>query len=109
MTITKTLALVVGESQPRVFDTVEYEGKLWLVPAWISSPIPGTAKPLRIICLDGLPMQPPYIGQGYPDHDRVLVPPLGKGTLEGETIQGPVVVEKPDMIRNLYYTRIQET
>lgn len=101
MAITRTLAIVVGELQPRVFDTIEHEGKLWLVPAWTRSPIPGTLRPLRIICLDGLPMQPPDTRKGPRDYDRVLTQPLDKDTLEGGTSQGLVVVEKPDMIRPL--------
>jgi len=108
MTITKTLAIVVGESQPRVFDTVEYEGKLWLVPSWIRSPIPGTSQPLRIMCLDGRPMQPADTRQGPREYDRVLAPPLDKDTLEGGIAQGLVVIERPDMIRNLYSTLIPE-
>lgn len=98
MTITKTLAIVAGEKDPRV--------KLWIVPDWIEGIIPGTVSPLRIICLTGLPTCSPYVGQGYPEHDRVLTIPLGKDTLEGGTIQGIAVLEKPDMIRLLYSTVI---
>jgi hypothetical protein len=106
VTITKTLAIVAGEASPRVFDTIEYEGKLWFLPYWIEGQIPGTVKPLRIICLGGLPTGEPYFGQGYPEHDRVLVMRLGKETLEGTITQGLVVVERPDVIRLLHSTLI---
>jgi hypothetical protein len=35
-------------------DTVEYEGRLWLVPDWIEYPGTGLMKPTRMIALDQL-------------------------------------------------------
>jgi len=32
-------------------DTIEYEGKLWIVPEWLAGPTKGTEMPARIICL----------------------------------------------------------
>jgi hypothetical protein len=98
MEITKTLAMVVGDEQAGVFDTIEYEGKLWLVPYWIDEPDSDTLSPLRLICLDGLPMQPPNTQKGPRDYSQVLTQSLDKDTLAGGTAQGIVVRERPEMI-----------
>jgi hypothetical protein len=108
MEITKILAVVVGDPQAGVFHTIEYEGKLWLVPYWIEGPAPDTLSPLRIICLDGLPMQPHDTQKGPRDYSQILTQPLDKDTLEGGTAQGLVVRERPEMIRVLRSTVIPE-
>jgi|SRR5271165_1074326 len=106
MSLTRTLIQVTDDGSILSVDTVEFEGKLWLVPEWLSGPRPNTEMPARIICLHGLPMQPvfaPYEGKA----DRHLLIPLSRDTLSGGTIQGLAVVERPDMIRSLKPTRIQ--
>ncbi len=38
-------------------DTIEYEGKIWLVPEWLDNAVGGWRIPARIILLDVLPHQ----------------------------------------------------
>jgi hypothetical protein len=98
--ISKTLIQV--EDQIAVCDTIEHAGQLWLVPEWLRGPIPGTEKPARLISLHGLPKQPP-IGEYAAMADRHLIIPLSRDTLSGGTAQGLVVVEAPDIIRNVVH------
>lgn len=79
-------------------DTVEYQGKLWLVPEWIEGPSPGTEQPARLIGLPtGLPLSKP--GPEY-KADYLLPIPLSKATLAGRAeAQGYTVIERPDLIR----------
>lgn len=65
MKIYKTAALIYtkyveGDEKPTVegytyFDTIEYEGKFWLVPDWIYNTNEGWKRPERIILLNSLP------------------------------------------------------
>ncbi len=81
-------------------DTIEYEGKLWLVPEWLAGPIQGTERPARIIGLHGLVTEkahPPY----DKDVDMILLIPLSKDTLAGGTAQGLVVIQAPNIVLSL--------
>jgi len=40
-----------------LMDTIQHEGRFWLVPQWLEAPSQGWRKPARIICLDLLPHQ----------------------------------------------------
>jgi hypothetical protein len=65
MKIYKTAALVYtkylpGDEKPTTegytyIDTIEHEGKFWLVPGWIYNTNEGWKRPERIILLDSLP------------------------------------------------------
>jgi hypothetical protein len=78
-------------------DTIEFEGKLWLVPEWLKGPAEGTETPARIICLYGLPTEKAHAP--YQDAaDQVLLIPLSKETLAGGTKQGLHVIERPWII-----------
>jgi hypothetical protein len=80
-------------------DTIEYEGRLWIVPEWLAGPTKGTEMPARIICLDNLQTAKP--GPRY-WADLVLSIPLSKDFLEGRAlIQGVAVIEKPDIFRRV--------
>ena len=62
-------------------DTIEFEGKFWLVPEWLEKAAIGEMQPLRIICLDLLPHQ--KIQRGTPA-DFVLNDPIPKCVFDGE-------------------------
>lgn len=79
-------------------DAIQWSGKLWLVPEWIAGPLPKTEKPARIISLHGLVLQKP--GPNY-QADYMLTIPLSKATLAGDTYQGLVVIEAPDIVRDV--------
>ncbi len=80
-------------------DTIEYEGKMWLVPHWLESPAQGWKTPTRIVCLDGLPHQKT---PGSPFGDFVLTYPIPKALLLSGQVPKQskfviVVVESPDI------------
>ena len=55
--IIKTAISIEGEGIA-IFDTIEYEGKLCIVPEWIDNmPTKGFSRPTRLVCLN-LPPQP---------------------------------------------------
>lgn len=77
-------------------DTIEFEGQLWLVPAWIDSQDDKWTRPVRIINLSKLPHD--SFGDGY-----FLKSPL-PAALHAETLDAPPsipgyeVIELPDII-----------
>jgi hypothetical protein len=98
MKVFRTLIMLADTGELLACDTIEHEGKLWLVPEWNAGPIQGTERPARIICLHGLPTQ-----RASPHRqdkvDMELLIPLSKATLAGGTAQGLDVREAPDVIR----------
>ena len=78
--------------------TVEYEGKLWLVPEWIVSLDGGWQAPARMICLEGLRYQPMPAGMSQ-IADFQLHAIVPRAVLEGRAPEsqtsGFVVVEAP--------------
>jgi hypothetical protein len=98
MDILKTLIQQWDDGSILLCDTIEWQGKLWLVPEWLAGPEAGTERPARVIGLHGLPLQkplPPY------QADWQLITPLSKDALAGRsTYQGLDVREAPDIIRN---------
>ena len=97
MKITKTLVQISDDGMLLACDTIEYEGKLWLVPDWLTGPVENSERPARIICVHGIPMNPKslnYAGRA----DRELLIRLSRETLAGGTGQGLVVIEEPDII-----------
>ncbi len=98
--ITKTLVLIADDGCLEACDTIEHEGKLWLVPNWHGNIDEGIEWPERIIGLHGLPTQRP--GPTHLDKvDRELLIPLSRATLAGSTAQGLVVIEGPRIFRNV--------
>ena len=79
-------------------DTIEHEGKMWLVPQWLEAPSEGWKIPERIVLLDSLPHQK-TLGSSFGDF--VLNSPIPKAVFDGpiQQLQGSgfVVVERPDI------------
>lgn len=80
-------------------DTIEFEGELWLVPAWMhDSPRTGRSRPVRIICATLLGHM--KAGPGFP-FDYTLRDPLPEGLADGRVPPGQEVlfrvVESPDL------------
>ena len=77
--------------------TIEYEGKLWLVPEWLVNDREGWRTPKRIICLSHLKVQD-LRGKGHPADFAVNVP-IPKSELDalfqGQPVAGWLVIEKP--------------
>jgi hypothetical protein len=96
--ILKTLILMAEDGAILACDTIEHEGKLWLVPEWLEGPIAGTERPARIIGLHGLPLQKP--SPNY-QADYSLPIPLSRDTLAGGTEQGLDVIEAPEIVRTV--------
>ena len=95
MTVRKTLIVRKEDALPFVVDTIEYKGKLWLVPEWLRGPTDGTWSPVRIICTDALSLTKAEPEQ---DADFVLATPLSRSLLEGRAVtQDPLVIERPDI------------
>jgi len=80
------------------YDTVEHEGRLWLVPEWLEVPTQGMTVPTRIIGLDMSLFQKP--SPKYPV-DYFLSCPVPKAVFDGQIskqLEGKVVViERPDI------------
>mgnify|MGYP001579347307 FL=1 len=78
-------------------DTIEYQGKMWLVPEWLDNALEGWRKPARIICLDALPHQKSSGGPA----DFVLNAGIPKSVCDGQIQTQPedlyIVIERPDI------------
>jgi hypothetical protein len=98
-----TLVRQADDDEIVACDTIEHEGKFWLVPEWLTGPIAGTEKPARLIGLHGLPTQPAGLTyrQYHPNADSVLLIPLSKDTLAGGTAQGLDAIHAPDITRSV--------
>jgi hypothetical protein len=98
MAIYTTIIHCEDDGSAHSVETVEYEGKLWIVPRWIEGPIPGTIAPERIICVDGLVQKTgPHLRADY-----FLPSPLSRDILEGRRIsQDHAVIERPDIVRKV--------
>lgn len=99
MKIFKTL--VPAEDGLFSCDTIEYEGKLWLVPEWFDeTPKKGYSRPVRIICMETLEHSAPF-----GENDYVLKDPIPKAVLDGHVPQGLenkyIVIENP---AEIFYT-----
>ncbi|MGA7579190.1 MAG: hypothetical protein ACLQUW_13235 [Desulfobaccales bacterium] len=79
-------------------DTIEYEGKKWLVPKWLEAPTEGWKRPERIICLDTLAHS--KAPSGF-EADFVLNHPIPTVVLSGgipiRSISVIRVIEHPDI------------
>ncbi len=101
MKILKTLVYFSGDlefqGQICAMDTIEFEGKMWLVPVWLDNREEGFSYPARIILLDTLPHEK----SRSPLEDFLLTDPLPKAVFDGqvppESELDYVVVERPDI------------
>jgi hypothetical protein len=103
MKILKTMVAVNDGANSGIdlCDTIEYEGKLWLVPAWIVSPDRQSRKPARIICMHGLRYQNAPQGADY-----VLNDPMPKSLFEpGQPQVGPEFVyrDMPNIVLSIVH------
>ena len=74
-------------------DTIEYQGKFWLVPEWLESLAEKYKTPSRIVQIDCLKHQRTI---GSPMADFVLSLPISKAVFDGEeTRTGYVVIDRP--------------
>jgi len=110
MKIYKTAVLVYtkyieGDKAPTVegytyIDTIEHEGKLWLVPSWTYNTNEGWKRPERIICLTQLPHKKVFPGDGVPA-DFVLEYPIPITVLDDHNLiplpDGAKVIDYPDI------------
>ncbi len=96
--ITKILKTMVAIQSEGIFlcDTIEYEGKLWLVPEWLDNPSKGYSMPARIICLTFLPHT-----HGFSEDEFVLQNPIPKSVFDGhiplELRNSYIVIENPEI------------
>lgn len=100
MKIYKTLYAFTDAELGKIFkcDTIEFEGKFWLVPTWLENIAEGTIKPERIICLDYLPHK--RTSSGSPA-DFILNRPIPKCVFDGEIPAEATfrfdIIEHPDI------------
>jgi hypothetical protein len=57
MKILKTMVGLADKPQLVRADTIRYDGKLWIVPKWLSFPAEKCSRPERIVRIDHLPHQ----------------------------------------------------
>ena len=99
--IFQTAVIISGDpdskGRPFRMDTIEHEGKMWLVPAWIDLRTEGYSMPVRIVCLDTLGYRPSRMKS----LDFLLNDPISKAVLDGQIPPQAeadyLVVERPDI------------
>jgi len=95
--IYKTMVYFSDDTHGNIYkvDTIEYEGKYWLVPEWLESPQEGLTMPKRIILLETLQHQK-NIGGAISDF--VLNDGIPKAVFDGEQAGGIyIIIENPDI------------
>lgn len=77
------LKTAVGSDDGAIYtvDTIEFEGGLWLVPAWLEAPTEGWRTPARIVRIDTHPHQ--RLDEPFGPHNVVLNVPVPKAVLDG--------------------------
>ena len=80
-------------------DTIEHEGKLWLVPEWLEVPSAEVKTPKRMVCIADLQYQ--VLKPGAPYGDFLLKESMPKDVLDGKTTKHGdkhyLVVEYPGL------------
>jgi hypothetical protein len=98
MKIFKTIVMIEDDGSIGPCDTIQYEGRLWLVPEWLEVPSEQKTVPTRIIGLAPDRFQKP--NQKY-RADYFLTGSISKALLAGQIpieLKGQVVViERPDI------------
>ena len=101
MKIMKTLVGMDGEPNIVLVDTIEHEGKLWLVPKWLASPSEGVQRPERIVRIDTLQRQKIDRSKGGWAADYLLKAPMPRSVLQGPIQSGKdsvyEVIPQPDI------------
>ena len=96
--IYQTIISFEGENDLLCIDTIEYDGKMWLVPRWLEAPSEGWKTPARIILLDSRDRQ---TAPAEFEADFVRRSPIPKDVFEGRIPKGSegefVVIERPDV------------
>ena len=102
----KTLGSISGDLEEEgfvhEFDTIEHEGKMWLVSKWLVA-LDGTHQvPERIICLDPLPHRNVGLDEQTKSGVRFcLLDPIPRAVLDGVVPPGEetlyVVVHRPNI------------
>lgn len=96
MKIYKTLMFFSDSDPGHIFacDTIESDGKFWLVPDWLDNIATKKRTPIRMICLDGIKHQRVAVGK---PSDFVLNEPIPKCVFDGQAPQGTSfqIVENP--------------
>jgi hypothetical protein len=94
---TMTFFSDVGSGMLFRVDTIEHDGKMWLVPEWLDNPREGWRKPARIVCVDGMSHQRTMAGPT----DFVLNTGIAKAVFQGhnqsEEEMRFLVIEGPDI------------
>jgi hypothetical protein len=93
----KALVQVEGMNGLHRADVIQYEGKHWIVPYWLDSPVEKVTRPLRIIQIESIQHQKI---DDKPEFQFVINQPIPKDVFEhGQVQQGSkyVVVESPDI------------
>ncbi len=89
---------MVLDNEHHIVDTIEHEGKFWLVPGWLDRRDEGWSTPERIILLDVLPHK--QIASGNPA-DFVVEYSIPKTVFDGQIPPQSeyrfVVIERPDI------------
>ena len=97
--VLKTLLFFSEDEKGIIYriDTIEYVGKIWLVPGWIDNPKEGWRIPERIICLNILSYEETPGGSA----DFLLNGGIPKSVFEGKILpeyqNQYIVIEKPDI------------
>lgn len=91
MKVFKTILATSGEMPRKTYrvDTIEYQGKMWIVPEWLETPRQGWKRPARLILLDVIPHQRTL---GSPFGDFVLTSPIPRGVYDGTKFEAGYVV-----------------
>lgn len=79
----KTLVGLSDDNKILSVDTIEHEGKIWLVPKWLASPVEGVQRPERLVRIDVLQHQRIVRKPGSLPADYVLNSPVPRHALEG--------------------------
>ena len=96
------------EGYTYLIDTIEHEGYLWLVPAWLDAPYQQMRKPARIIRLDKHKLQNLGVEPQTHQHLYRLADQLPKAVLDGGAVQQSkpdtplIVVEAPELMIRRY-------
>ena len=95
MKVLKILIQIEDDGSIEIWDAIEYEGHLWLVPEWRAYQAEGIQKPARMISLEGIAMSVPRADYAA---DFFLDSPMPRHVLEdpGKS-QTLAVLEAPDL------------
>jgi hypothetical protein len=99
MDIFKTMVAFEGEDTIVTVDTIEYQGKMWLVPEWLDLETGEWTVPARIVLLGSLLPHPKDSPGG--EWDFVLNRPISRAVFRGQIPPGQeekyVVIERPNI------------